>query len=112
MKRENFECHNLPVRTGEIDESLFQIGCGQEVQQRRIAMSELTLEREEGPDWVRLPLLTEDSGEILLVSREGGQLALPATVLLAVSRSLATIFDTIPLLSVVTQAVSLPVGSE
>ena len=75
-------------------------------------MSELTLKREEGPDWVRVPLPAEDSGEILLVSREGEQLALPAPVLLAVSRSLATIFDTIPLLSVVTQAVSLPVGSE
>jgi len=75
-------------------------------------MSELTLEREEAPDWVRLPLLTEDSGEILLVSQEGGQLALPAPVLLAVSRSLATILHTNPLLSVVTPAVSLPVGLE
>ena len=75
-------------------------------------MSELTLEREEGPDWVRLPLPAGDSRDILLVSREGEQLALPAPVLLAVSRSLATIFDTIPLLSVVTPAVSLPVGSE
>jgi len=72
-------------------------------------MSVLTLEREEAPDWVRLPL--QDSKEILLISQEGVQLALPATVLLAVSRSLATILDT-NLLSVATPSVSLPVGLE
>ena len=80
--------------------------------QLRITMSVFMLEREGVPDWARLPLLADDGREILLVSQEGAQLGLPATILLAVSRSLATILDTNRVLFFLSPSVFLPVSFE